>query len=202
MVASSSATHNPRAYRSPAHDINETWAGGEQASRWRDDVRPLLLCLLLAVSTSSCGQINPDAFTGVQQAGDNIASAIASRTDVSHYRDLVTAYSNEMTKAEGLANSGPDRELLAQYRSIQDGLQDMLLVWEEKTQSNRELLPLNEPLSARLQKQYSLPVNTNEPPSIYATEALQMIWDETKGKLSAANDALHPPAETATRPPQ
>ena len=39
------------------------------------------------------------------------------------------------------------------------------------------MLPIREELPARIAREYELGMNTNEPPSIYADEALQAIWE-------------------------
>jgi hypothetical protein len=52
------------------------------------------------------------------------------------------------------------------------------------------MLPIREELPARIAREYELGINTNEPPSIYADEALQAIWKAARGHLRAASQSL------------
>ena len=66
-------------------------------------------------------------------------------------------------------------------------LTDLELVWEEQDKRDVEMLPIREALPARLAREYDLPVNTNEPPSIYTEEARRTIWETARRHLGAAS---------------
>ena len=52
-------------------------------------------------------------------------------------------------------------------------------------------LPLSDALPERLRLRYDLPVNSNEPRSIYASEALRALRDDITHRLGAASDLVN-----------
>src|SRR5262249_27628208 len=82
------------------------------------------------------------------------------------------------------------RAALAEYQAALKSLNDLELVWEAKDTQAREMLPIREEPTGRIAREYDLPVNTNEPPSIYADEAMGMIWQAALKHLRAASLAL------------
>lgn len=81
--------------------------------------------------------------------------------------------------------------MLAEYEAALKNLTDLQLVWEAKD-ARGEMLPIREELPARIAREYELGVNTNEPPSIYADEAMGTIWQRARKHLRAARQALGP----------
>jgi hypothetical protein len=148
----------------------------------------LALCLALC---SGCAQMDKRAFSGVDQAGRAIVAAFDGKIPLPRYRELVAAFSAEVVHARAQTRSSSERTLLDEYDAAEAGLNDLLAVWQRREEHNEELLPIAEALPARLAEQYQLPVNTNEPPSIYATEAIHAIWDATRATLSHATRALN-----------
>jgi hypothetical protein len=141
--------------------------------------------LIIACVAGSCKGINREAFEGVNQAGREIELAIGAKADLSRYQQVLAEFTAQLATARQQAQSEADRALIAEYEDVQRQLDDMRLVWEAREARHAELLPVADPVAGRVQKQYGLPVNTNEPASIYASEALQLIWKDTKKKLDA-----------------
>jgi hypothetical protein len=79
-----------------------------------------------------------------------------------------------------------ERSVLAEYDAALKGLTDIQLVWEDKDARGSVMLPIREQLPARIAREYDLAINTNEPASIYADEALSAIWVAAKAHLTKA----------------
>ncbi len=150
--------------------------------------------LVHAAACASTGTLDRQRFEGIRAAGQAIQASIGASEKLSRYQELLTSYGAELSKLKGAATNRKEREVVAQYDALYAQFQDLRLVWEARTTRAAETdrLPLSDPLSERLAKQYSLPVNTNEPPSIYATEALNAIWTDAKASLERANAAVQP----------
>jgi hypothetical protein len=139
------------------------------------------LSLLLLATTACAGSVH--VFDPVDRAGRTLETAMTQKADLPQYRTLYSSFAEELDKAKANAHSDRELEVLKQYEDVRAGLRDILFIWEEKTSRNAELLPIGNALFGRVQKEYGIPVNTNEPPSIYGSEAIQIIWDATKKKL-------------------
>jgi hypothetical protein len=156
---------------------------------------------LFASACASTGTLDRRQFEGVRRAGEAIRDSIAKRTPLPRYAELLAQYSSELSVLSARSMTSEERAIAERYRTIHDQLQDLRLVWEARSSQAAETdrLPLSEPLPARLAKQYSLPINTNDPPSIYATEALEAIWSAAKAALEEANAATTRSGEPAAR---
>ena len=148
--------------------------------------------MVTALSTAcvSGGTLDRRRFDGVRTAGQAIRTSIGSNEKLPRYQELLGQYATELSKLKNTTTTNRDEKtLVEQYDALYRQLDDLRLVWEARTTRAAETdrLPLSDPLSARLAQQYSLPVNTNEPPSIYATEALSAIWSAAKEALEKAN---------------
>jgi hypothetical protein len=139
-----------------------------------------------AVLFSGCTRVDRQLFEGLTHTRDVLAADVPARVDLARYRELVGGFKSELAAARSRAQTSAERAVLRSYEDALPGLLDLLAVWEVKERDHVELLPLKEPLYQRLQKEYDLPVNSNEPPSIYAGEAMPAIWDATKAKLEKA----------------
>jgi hypothetical protein len=148
-------------------------------------VRRVWAWLIIACVAGSCKGVNHEAFEGVNQAGREIELAIGAKADLPRYEQVLADFTTQLASARSQAQSEADRALVAAYEDVQRQLDDMRLVWEAREARQAELLPIADPVAGRVQQQYDLPVNTNDPPSIYAGEALQRIWEDTKNKIDA-----------------
>lgn len=148
-------------------------------------MRRAWVCLIIVCVAAACSRVNREAFEGVHRAGIEVELAIGSKADLPRYRQVLADFVSQLDIARARARSAADRQLVAQYETVGLGLEDMRLVWEARETQHSELLPVSDPVAGRIQKQYDLPVNTNEPTSIYAGEALQKIWIGTKKTLDA-----------------
>jgi len=140
----------------------------------------------------SSGTLDRRRFDGVRRAGQAIRESIGAKAKLPRYQELLVRYADELSKLKETATRAEERALIERYAALYAQLEDIRLVWEARSTHAAETdrLPLSDPLSARLAEQYRLPVNTNEPPSIYATEALNAIWSAAKESLDGANAAL------------
>lgn len=87
--------------------------------------------------------------------------------------------------------SRQERELLEVYRAADTAAADLAALFERRGSPDNVLLPVSDPLIERIWKTYDLPVNTNEPPSIYFAEAGRAIVDVARQRLNEATDHLN-----------
>ena len=153
-------------------------------------VNRLSLCFLLLVAAAACRGLDSQHFRGLDAAGRAIGSAVAAKSDLAQYRQLLAAFSSELSGAKTRATTAEEKAVLAQYESAHTALTDILLVWEAKEASGSDMLPIREALAERIAREYDLGINTNEPPSIYASEAMQTIWAAARTRLESARAAL------------
>ena len=143
----------------------------------------------LLAALAACSRIDGRRFQGLATTSRGIETAVTSRAGLQKYRELIGDYDRELASAKAGAQTPTERSLVGEYEAARTGLQDILLVWEARDARGSDMLPMSDVLSARIAREYSLGVNTNDPPSIYAGEAMQAIWDATKTKLASANAA-------------
>jgi hypothetical protein len=141
--------------------------------------------LLMAALASGCTRVDRQLFTGLDRTSQAILAEVP-KVGLERYRELTTSYTNELTAAHARAQTSAERAALEPYDSAQTGLKDILAVWSAKDTTQSDMLPVRDEMAGRIAKTYGLPVNTNEPPSIYAGEAMQIIWDSTKARLTQA----------------
>jgi hypothetical protein len=148
---------------------------------------PFAFFLLLL---TACG-IDPQKFQSVDLAGREIIVALNTDTSPGRLRELRAAFGSALQAVEPLASSNAERTLTADFRSAGAALDDLLAVLDLRITTGTELLPVSNPLAERVWKAYDLPINTNEPPSIYASEAVREIQAGVRAKLAAASDTLN-----------
>jgi hypothetical protein len=134
---------------------------------------------------AACSSSSARSFDDVHDAGRRAEALLAGDGDIAQYRQALSAFTAKLDALKAKPLSSRDQARAARYDAVRQALDDVRLVWEEKDARKLELLPIAEPLPGRLQKTYGLPVNTNEPPSIYATEARQLIGAAAREKLNA-----------------
>lgn len=153
-------------------------------------MKRLFLCVFLLIWAGACQRLDRRAFAGVEKASQALTTALDGQTTLSAYRPLLNTYASELATVRGRVTGSAERDVLAEYEAAFRGLTDLQLVWEEKEARGSEMLPIRDELPARIAREYELGVNTNEPPSIYATEALHRIWEAARAHLRAAHVAL------------
>jgi len=153
-------------------------------------VKRLFLCVFLLIWAGACQRLDRRAFDGVEKASRALQTAVDSQTSLPTYRQLLSTYVTELAAVRGRVSNAPERAVLAEYEAALKGLSDLQLVWEDKEARGSEMLPIRDELPARIAREYELGVNTNEPPSIYATEALHRVWETARVHLRAAHTAL------------
>jgi hypothetical protein len=146
-------------------------------------------CLTLTIA---CTHLDRQRFTTLDHAGNDLIVAMNRSVTLTEFRTLVGTFDSALTDTKAHVSTSSERALVVEYEGAGQGLQDMLTVWHHRNEEQQELMPVTDPLAARLAKTYDLPVNTNEPTSIYASEALRALRDATKEKLEAAHTALVP----------
>jgi hypothetical protein len=151
----------------------------------------VLICALCLGLVSACVRIDKRAFADLDRAGTAKVTALDRKVALPEYRALVHVFSTEVGHARTRSRSSNERALIDDYEAARANLEDMLAVWELKDEHDAERLPIADVLPGRLARQYSLPINTNEPPSIYASEALGAIWEATRAKLNRASQTLN-----------
>jgi hypothetical protein len=149
-----------------------------------------LLCAFLLISTSACGWSDRRTFQGVERASKAIQSALDGKAALPQYRELLRTYAAELSVAGPRVTDSRGRDALAEYQAALKSLNDLELVWEEKDTQTREMLPIREEPAGRIAREYDLPVNTNEPPSIYVAEAIAATRQAASKHLRAASLAL------------
>ena len=149
-----------------------------------------LLCVFLLIWAIACTGVERRTFQGVERASGAIQAALDGRPTLPQYRELLRAYSTELSGARAGGTTSRGRATLAEYDAALKGLTDIELVWEAKDARGSDMLPIREELPARIAREYDLGINTNEPPSIYANEALTAISAAVRGHLQAARRTL------------
>jgi len=153
-------------------------------------VKRHLLCVFLLIWASACTGRDRRTFPGVERASKAIQAALDSKPSLPQFRELLSVYSMELTGIRARVANAREEAVLKEYDAALKGLTDMQLVWEAKESRGSDMLPIREELPARIAREYELGINTNEPPSIYADEALQAIWKAARGHLRAASQSL------------
>ena len=148
-----------------------------------------ILCLFVLISLSACWTADRRAFRDVERASTALQTAIDGKAGLPRYRELLNAYATALSTVRPRVTRSEDRAVLAEYEPALKNLTDLQLVWAEK-EARGEMLPIREEGPARIAREYELPVNTNEPPSIYADEAMAAIWRAAQKHLRAASQAL------------
>jgi hypothetical protein len=151
----------------------------------------VFFCVFLLVLAGACRDFDRRHFAGLETAGKDIETAIDAKAGLPRYRESLDRFSAELANAKPRIQTSREREVLSQYEAAYRGLTDIRLVWEASEARGSDMLPIREELAARVAHEYDLGVNTNEPPSIYAGEALQTIWTTTRTKLEEASRMLN-----------
>jgi hypothetical protein len=147
------------------------------------------LCAFLLIFATACRGVDGRAFAGVDRASSAVRAAVDSKAPLAQYRERLSVFSAEVSALRPHVATPRERAIAAEYEAALKSLTDFELVWEEREARGSDMLPIREPLPARIAREYQLGVNTNEPPSIYADEALQAIWDAAQGHLRAAHQS-------------
>lgn len=148
-----------------------------------------ILCLFVLISLVGCRTVDRRAFRDVERASTALQMAIAGKAGLPRYRELLDAYEAALSTVRPRVTRAADRAVLAEYEAAFKNLTDLRLVWEEKD-ARGEMLPIGEELPARIAREYELGVNTNEPPSIYADEAMAAAWKAATQHLANASRLL------------
>jgi hypothetical protein len=148
-----------------------------------------ILCLFVLISLVACRTVDRRAFRDVERASRAVQAAIDGKASLPRYRELLNAYATALSTVRPQVTRAQDRAVLAEYEAALKNLTDLQLVWEEKD-ARGELLPVRDEVAARIAREYELGVNTNEPPSIYADEALGTIWKVATQHLANASRLL------------
>jgi hypothetical protein len=148
------------------------------------------LCVFLLISATACHSLDRSAFAGVEHASNAIQAAIDGKATLSAYRELLVTYAAELLRARERVTTQRDRAVWSEYEAALKGLTDVRLIWEEKEARGSELLPIRDEVPGRIAREYDLGINTNEPPSIYAGEAMETIWKAARAHLLAASRLL------------
>jgi len=149
-----------------------------------------LLCAFLLISTSACGLSDRRTFQEVERASKAIQSAVDAKAGLPRYRELLRTYAAELSLAGPRVTDSGRQASLAEYQAALKSLNEREWVWEEKDTHAREMLPIRDEPAGRIVREYDLPINTNEPPSIYVDEAMAAIWKAARGHLSNATKLL------------
>jgi hypothetical protein len=153
-------------------------------------VKRYLLWAFLLIWVTACTGLDRRTFLGVERASKAIQAALDGKTALPQYRELLSTYSTELSGIRARVSNRREQAVLAEYDAALRGLTDIQLVWENKETRGSDMLPIREELPARIAREYDLGVNTNEPPSIYADEALQAIWQAARRHLATATRLL------------
>ncbi len=154
-------------------------------------MRCLLVVMCLAVATA-CGGVDRQTFSELDRAGRALVVAFESKPNLSAFRALHQKFAAALGTAKPRAQSSGDRTQLSDYEAVDALLREMLVLWAGRDEHDAELLPVADELPGRLLKRYDLPVNTNEPTSIYASEALRALRDDVTKRLATASGRLKP----------
>ena len=144
----------------------------------------------LFMTALACRSVDQRTFAGVDAAARALQTAMDGTRRLSVYQGLLSTYAKELSAARQSVTTSDERRVLAEYDAALTRLTDLRLVWEEREARRSDMLPISEELGGRIAREYQLGVNTNEPPSIYASEALQLIWEQARSHLEQAQRLL------------
>jgi len=153
-------------------------------------VKRYLLCVFLLIWASACTGRDRRTFPGVERASKAIQAALDSKPTLPQFRERLSVYSTELNDIHARVASSRDQPVLKEYDAALKELTDMQLVWEAKESRGSDMLPIREELPARIAREYQLGINTNEPPSIYADEAMQAARQAARQHLANATRLL------------
>jgi hypothetical protein len=150
--------------------------------------------VFLLISAFGCRGLSRTTFQPVETASRAIEADLdrkpEPKAELTHYSELLNACAGALDGARERVRTPREQAVLGEYEAALKALTDIGLIWEERRRRGTELLPLREEAVGRLVREYDLPVNTNEPPSIYATEAVAAARDAARAHLRAARMAL------------
>jgi hypothetical protein len=126
----------------------------------------------------------------VERASKVIQTSLDGKATLAQYREQLSTYSTELTGIRARVADARDQAVLKEYDAALKGLTDLQLVWEAKETRGSDMLPIREEFPARIAREYDLGINTNEPPSIYADEALQATRQAARKHLANATRLL------------
>jgi hypothetical protein len=152
-------------------------------------VNRCIVCLFVLISLVACRTVDRRAFRDVERASSAVQTAIDGKAGLPRYRELLNEYAAALSTVRPRVTHPADRAVLAEYEAALKNLTDLKLVWEEKD-ARGEMLPIREEVPARIAREYELGVNTNEPPSIYADEAMGTISQAARQHLANASRLL------------
>lgn len=182
-------------------DYNAHFRGAEQSAKpprpfivgphyHRHMLRRLLAALVLAPLVTACASVNPQTFAPVIQSGQALVDALRDRPSLPAFRPLRQNYSSALATVRLTLQSSAERTIFGDYEVVDARLEEMLAVWTGLVDRDETMLPLAQPIGETLKARYALPVNTNEPPSVYASEALAALRDDITQRLTTAGEAL------------
>lgn len=164
-------------------------AAGRTPSMGHMLTRGLLLISILA-GVSACARFDPKIFAPLDQTGHAIVTALTDQPSLPRFRPLRQSFSSALADVQPKAQSARERAVLGNYEVVDARLSEMLTVWDGLESRDEAMLPVSSPLAGALKQRYDLPVNTNEPASIYANEVLVALRDDIKARLDDAGAAL------------
>jgi hypothetical protein len=148
------------------------------------------LAVLLMLTATACAGFDPQLFTPLDQTGRAIADALKERPSLPKFRPLRQSFGVALNDVRPRLRSARERTLFGDYEVIDLRLSEMLAVWEGLEEREESLMPVAGTLAAQLKTRYELPVNTNEPVSIYANEALYALRDDIIQRIADAGAKL------------
>jgi hypothetical protein len=149
-----------------------------------------VLAAALVLSATACAGFDPQLFIPLDRAGRAVAVSLKERPSLPKFRPLRQSFGAAINDVRPRLQTSRERTLFGDYEVIDQRLSEMLAVWEELEERDESLLPVSETLASQLQTRYGLPVNTNEPASIYANEALYALRDDIIQRVDKAHELL------------
>ena len=149
-----------------------------------------LVAAVLMLSATACAHFNPALFTPLDRAGREIAGVMKDRPSLPKFKPLRQSFSTALNDVRPRVESARERTLFGDYEVIDQRLGEMLAVWEGLEEREESMIPVTGALGTQLKTRYELPVNTNQPPSIYANEALYALRDDIVKRVDEAHTAI------------
>ena len=151
-----------------------------------------VLAVMLMLSATACAVFDPQLFTPLDRAGQAVVASLKERPSLPKFRPLRQSFNAELSAVRPRVQTARERTVFGDYEVVDQRLSEILAVWEGLEEREESLIPVSGPLAAELRTRYELPVNTNEPPSIYANEAMYALRDDIVQRLDTAHAAIAP----------
>jgi hypothetical protein len=149
----------------------------------------VLVSVLFCVGCGGSAKIDQMKFDGVYRAGKAMEGATGVGVNLLKYRELVQAFASEVSIANDRAQTGSEREMVAQYAKALKAYKDAGDLWTRKLQGGAELTVGSDPELLRIARDEDYSIDGTGSGSGFRfklDDAVQSLWRTGRGRLTEA----------------